>query len=238
MENKINICLTTISLRYYLLEKTLKNLLNQIISANITVFYSNEGFLFDEGIPDEKINYFKKLFLCINFIKVPNIGSFRKLIYALKYYPNSIIITVDDDTIYDNQLVEKMLNEYNKYKCIICGRARLYNFEDSKTIEELEMIDTCNEELLNILPEGSGGILYHSSFFDDNFINDDYKRDIFTKNNYLLLKNDDIYFRYYTLKKNIKVKKININYTTKYKKMISLFNNCNKKLIINKELFK
>lgn len=43
-----------------------------------------------------------------------DIKSYKKLIPALKKYPNSIIVTADDDNIYQKQWLEKLYNSYVK----------------------------------------------------------------------------------------------------------------------------
>ena len=52
---------------------------------------------------------------------VKNIGSFRKLLPLLKekWEKDCFIITIDDDTLYHEDLIFNLLNDYNKYKCVI-----------------------------------------------------------------------------------------------------------------------
>jgi hypothetical protein len=85
-----------------------------------------------------------------------------------------------------------------------------------------------NDEFkLDLLPEGVGGILYHSSMFDSDFIN-------FNFNNIEdeFLKNDDLILRAYTFIKNIQVYCIFSSYNDMEVKQ-GLHNNYNANYIIN-----
>lgn len=44
----------------------------------------------------------------------PNIRSYKKLIPSLKEFPDSAIITIDDDLIYDVDVIERLVNAYKE----------------------------------------------------------------------------------------------------------------------------
>jgi len=135
------ISLTTINQRYKsgILLKTLKSLVNQntkrkfIICLNI----STSPFQLDSGFSKADINFLKKYLnniitkfgkqkICkfrINLCN--NYGSLRKLLPTLKLYQNNIIITVDDDTEYPNNMLESYINCYLKNDCIVTSRGRI-----------------------------------------------------------------------------------------------------------------
>ena len=50
--------------------------------------------------------------------------SYRKLLPLLKdkWNEDCIIITIDDDTIYDTNLIENLVNDYHTNKCVIGNR--------------------------------------------------------------------------------------------------------------------
>lgn len=76
----------------------------------------------DDNIP-YLLNRLKNVGLEIYY--VPDIRSYKKLIPALKMFPDNVIITVDDDMYYDKRLVESLLKEYQKHSkpCVICNNA-------------------------------------------------------------------------------------------------------------------
>ena len=52
----------------------------------------------------------------IRFCK--DIGPHGKLIYALKEFPDAIVVTADDDMIYPKDWLEKLFESYKKkYRC-------------------------------------------------------------------------------------------------------------------------
>ena len=232
--NNIVISLTTIDSRIENLEKTIESILDNTLLPNyIRIYYSNEPFLLDNGINDDKLINLKKKIddlninnVDIQFKKVPNIGSYRKLIYCLKEFANHIIITIDDDIIYEPTFINKYIEEYRKYKCIICSMARyienINNFKKLSIFRYKKITEDCYN--LNILPEGLGGILYHTNMFSDDIKNFDYK-----KLDEILIKNDDLFFRKYTYDKGIMVcVKLIPHKSTTDTKSIGLFNNYNK----------
>ncbi len=210
MEENIVLSLTTIKSRI----KNLPKILSSILSNNkskytIHIFYSETQNIYDEGCSDDDIIY---LIDYINSVKdvhikiseVDNIGPYRKIIPALKIYKNSIIITIDDDEIFESKLVDLFVESYNKYKCIICSVGRIVDIgkwhKMNDSIEYYKKIFTSDKPYMNILPEGYGGILYHTDMFCEDFINYDY-----TKLDKNMMRNDDIFLRNYTYNKGIPV---------------------------------
>ena len=96
----------------------------------------------DEGILEYKLEPFKQYYKDkISFIYTKNIGSYRKLLPILSSVKDSIIITVDDDFIHKEDFIENMINLYNIHKCIICGSARTFDFQNNKKISKNKITD-------------------------------------------------------------------------------------------------
>jgi hypothetical protein len=213
-KQNIILSLTTIKSRVKNLPKILTSILNKnILQYTIHIFYSNSKNIYDEGCSDNDLfdlmkfinknndeNKDVKIFLS----ETVNIGPYRKLIPALKLYKDNIIITIDDDEIFENNIVDCFVETYQKHKCIICSIGRIIDIGNWKnmndTINYYEKIFVTDKPYMNILPEGYGGILYHSNMFDDEFIKFD-----FNSLDNVTIKNDDIFFRYYTYNKNIPI---------------------------------
>lgn len=191
--DKIVISLTTIKGRENYLEKTLGSLYRQKTNFKfiIHIYVSTEPYLIDEGFTLNEINILKKKFYFCEFSIVKNIGSLRKIIPALKMYDNIIIVTVDDDCIYEKNMLQNLLNSFKENQCCICSRSR--NFVN--TISYKLCAKQVNKKKdMNLLPEGVGGILYHSSFFTKEFINYDF--DLLKHSKYKdMLKHDDLIIR-------------------------------------------
>lgn len=88
-----------------------------------------------------------------------------------------------------------------------------------------------NEFNTNMLPEGLGGILYHSSMFDDKFIYFDFTT---VEEEYLI--NDDLLLRAYTMIKNIPVQ-FKFSYYENNNPPSGLYNMFNEKYIVNFKKF-
>ena len=235
MDNKLIISLTTIDSRLDLISNVIKSILTQTYLPDIIhIFYSSEPFFYDNGISDDIINKLKDEYKTIKpeilFTNTENIGSYRKLIPALKIYKNNIIITIDDDILFEPNFIKQYIEAYNKYKCIIYSIGKsidLKNINNNNKKKKFIYVKPSFIPLSHIIPEGYGGILYHTNMFDTNFINLNFKE--FPE---LILKNDDVFFRLYTFKKNIKVFNIEIHSSSllDFSKHKSLYINYNNKL--------
>ena len=243
MYNSIVVSVTVIDSRLDLLKRTLVSIFNQTQKPDILhVFYSNEPMLYDKGISDDTMQQFREEMELLNvsaakliITKTPNIGPYRKLIPALKIYKNDIIITIDDDHEYEVNFIKNYMEAYMKHKCIICSSGRSVDFINlSNNLAHMEKIqETSVITLLYILPEGFGGILYHSNMFNDDFIELDY-----SSLSDLILKNDDFFFRVYTFRREIRVFYINVEktYLLDIERQVSLYRDSNSKLNWNRTI--
>ncbi|ATZ80191.1 hypothetical protein BMW23_0131 [Bodo saltans virus] len=212
--DRIVVSLTTISSRLELLKKVIVNMFEQTIRPNIVhVFYSHEPLYYDDGIDNATISKLNKEIDMINFYNVQviftavdNIGSYRKLIPALKIYKNDIIITIDDDNIFELTFIQKYMYQYLKNNCIVCSGGKFFNIKDyNNDIDHSSILNINYTEksvitAMNYIPQGSSGILYHTKMFDSDFIDFDYEH-----LSEIIKKNDDVFFRNYTFRKNIKI---------------------------------
>lgn len=212
--DRIIVSLTTISPRLELLKKVIVNMFEQTIRPNIVhIFYSHDPLFYDNGIDSQTISKLNKDIDLINFYNIQviftdvnNIGPYRKLIPALKTYKNDIIITIDDDTIFELTFIQKYMYQYVKNKCIICSGGKFFNIKDycndinHSSILNINYTEKSVISAMNYIPQGSGGILYHTKMFDDDFIDFDYEQ-----LPEIIKKNDDVFFRNYTFRKNIKI---------------------------------
>ena len=65
-----------------------------------------------------------------------NLRSYKKLIPALKDFPDDIIITFDDDLLFRPELVERLLIGYKKYPALIqCHRITNISFDEAGNVK-------------------------------------------------------------------------------------------------------
>ena len=115
--NKFYVTLTSWKGRIKYIHKNLERLLNNTIKPQKLILnLSTEEFPQKNlELPPEIINLQKKFnFFEIFWVKENN-NVFKKLIPTLNRFKRDLIISLDDDILYPNNLFEKMLNCYKKY---------------------------------------------------------------------------------------------------------------------------
>lgn len=110
-----------------------------------------------------------------------DLKSYTKLIYSLKEHPESCIITIDDDIMYDFDMVENLINSYQTHPYCVSA-CRLHRIKlTNGMIESYLNWDWCIEDnkisKLNFLT-GVGGALYPPGCFDKEVFNEEVFIDI------------------------------------------------------------
>lgn len=143
--------------------------------------------------------------LGIEFYFVEDLRSYKKLIPALKMFPNNVIITVDDDLYYNKRTVEWLMKAYENsgkhtvfgtwaYMARVSEDGRYLPYSKWKTNTD----GVSNGECSLI---GCGGILYPPRVFDEEIL----KKDLFMS---LAPTADDIWFWAMEKRQNISVQLI------------------------------
>jgi hypothetical protein len=166
------ISLTSIFKNQDILLHTLQSIIKQTIKpTKIFVYLSEEPYILDTGFKDKKITNSNLLkFIDNNSIIdikwVKNTGSYRKLLPLLKdkWDEDCIIITIDDDTVYDSHLIENLINDYYEQRCVIGYRGFTPSFDNIENFDYLKRDKLQHLSLYNFLT-GKGGILYKPEFF-------------------------------------------------------------------------
>ncbi|QWF70942.1 hypothetical protein KEF85_00080 [Methylomonas paludis] len=91
-----------------------------------------------------------------------NIGPYKKLIYALSSFPNSTIITCDDDALYPQNFLENLYQASLKFRSEIIGyRCNLIKCYKQSLLPYLQWTTPVGKgPSYNLFPTGFGGILY------------------------------------------------------------------------------
>ena len=174
------------------MHKTIESLLQQsLLPEKIILWLSNEEFPNKiQNLPDSL-----KRLICnkfsIQFCK--DIHSYKKLIPTLRLYPDSAIVTVDDDVVYGKNLVSSLVESYKKSPHMIhCCRCHLLQVDGMGNLLPYKRW-IWSDSLLEISPSyrnfftGVGGVLYPPhSLYRDVFDEDKFKR--------LCPSGDDIWF--------------------------------------------
>ncbi len=112
-----------------------------------------------------------------------DIKSHKKYFYALKLFPNDFLITIDDDIMYPNNLVEQLISLNNVYPNSICchrGHKILYNSETNSVLSYSlwnELVDFHGPSFDVFFTTG-GGTLFPPYSFDSEVFNSEVFKDI------------------------------------------------------------
>ena len=237
----IYISLTSIFKNQNILFMTLQSIMKQTtLPDKIFVYLSEKPYILDTGfankvITNQQLLHFlekNKEIIKINWVE--NQGSYRKLLPLLKekWNEDCIIITIDDDTVYDNKLINRMVQDYYKHNCVINYRGFTPKINHLGEFNYLKRNKLINNHIYNF-PTGKGGILYKPQFFHktDNLI--------FSENIYMNIcnKQDDIWFYIIRVKNGVLCYLDDIQYQTKDLTAHGLYEQFNSKQNNNTKVF-
>jgi hypothetical protein len=139
----------------------LESILRQKLKPNKIILWLSSEELNEKKLPD-KLLKLQKRGLTIKFVR-ENIKSYKKLIYSLKHFKKSLIITIDDDTIYPNYFILKLYEKHKKNKhCIVAYRcSKIIKKNDQNLMPYKTWPRTKNDkESFDNFATGCGGVLY------------------------------------------------------------------------------
>lgn len=202
-KEKIIVSLTSYPDRIGIVNQAIETLLNQTYKADkVVLWLAKEQFPNrEEELPEELLRL-KNRGLEIEWCN--DIKSYKKLIPALKKYPNDVIVTADDDLLYDKHWLEALVNAYKKHPNFLnVHRCHYISF-----VKPLYKI--CYDYFSNVKPcynlfcTTGGGILYPPHLFTEEV----FKENIFMK---LAPTSDDIWFWAMTVLQGIKIRVVKNN---------------------------
>ena len=162
-ENKIIVSLTSFPDRIYDIHYCIYSLLNQDFKPDMVILWlAEEQFPNKEDDLTEELLKLKTNGLTIKWCN--DIKPYKKLIPALKEFPDDFIVTVDDDIYYPRGWLGNMWEQYEKSpNTIISGRARRMILNSKGLIQDYDfwpfVKENSESSFLNF-PTGAGGILY------------------------------------------------------------------------------
>lgn len=118
-DEKIIVSLTSFPAAIMFVEKAVLSILDGSVKPDKVVLYLTFSQFSDTKIPQELFDLAEKnpLFEIRNYDE--EIRSYRKLIPALKDFPDDVIITIDDDIAYHKNMLRDLLRLHEKYPDVI-----------------------------------------------------------------------------------------------------------------------
>lgn len=95
-----------------------------------------------------------------------NLKPHKKYQYAMEEYPNSLIITIDDDLVYHKDLIKTLYEGHQKFPdSVITIRGHEMTFKNDGTLKpysewKMQVNHTCYPSMKLFAAGGSGGVLY------------------------------------------------------------------------------
>lgn len=213
-KERIVVSLTSFGARASTVFLAIESLAQQSMLADEMILWLSNKEFSDKNLPTSLVNL-KKRGLKIKFCE--DIKSYKKLIPTLLEYPNDIIITIDDDIIYNYNLIMELYSTYKQFpNNICCHRGHLIKFNKSK----IYPYDSWKKNVFkpkpshNIMATGVGGVLYFPNCFHKDITN----KELFMK---LCPTNDDLWFKFMALLKGTKYKTVS-NTAMEYNENITL----------------
>lgn len=180
---------------------SIESIMQQNTKANRIVLWLDESFQ-KRKLPEFLIMQ-QKRGLEISYCK--DLGPYTKLIPSLLHFPNDAIITIDDDAIYDFDLLERLISGYmNDPSNIYCCRARRIFFAKDGSLLPYNQWKRPLEETSPshlVFATGVGGVLYPPHCLDEEVNN----KDVFLN---ICKTADDVWFNAMAIKNGTKVKKV------------------------------
>ncbi len=170
---------------------TIQTLMHQTKKPyQILLWLSQEEFPEGENNLPKKLLDLKKYGLSIRFCE--NLYPHKKYFYTMKSYPEYNVVTVDDDVLYPEYLLEKLENTSRRYPgTVCCTWAHAITLSNGK-INDYDRwnpgVETNYEPSLRLMPVGCGAVLYPPHCLHEDLFNKD-------KIKQLCLMTDDLWLK-------------------------------------------
>ena len=168
--SNVIVSLTSFPARIKKVYLTIYSILKQTIKPKKIILYlSKKQFDEIDNLPSTLKKIAKDELVEIRFVD-GDIRSHKKYYYAVEEYPDHPILTIDDDIIYPENLIEVLLNTAGKWPgAVCCTHAHKVIISDNHLApysvwdQETQEVDTVQA---GIVPIGCGGVLYPPHCFD------------------------------------------------------------------------
>jgi hypothetical protein len=202
-DEEVVVSLTSYGDRIHTAHLTIESIMQQTVRPNRIILWLAEDEFKEEMLPVALLMQ-KERGLEIAYYK--DIESYKKLIPSLTRFPKACIITVDDDVVYEPDLVEKMIKAHIEHPSDICA-TRIHavklrsNGKPDKYTNWTSCVKECPENNNLSFSVGVGGILYPPDCFTDEVFNQNVFMDICGEE-------DDVWFNAMRLLKGTRITKV------------------------------
>ncbi len=202
VQDGLIISLTTYGSNIHSVHFVVRSLLNQSVQASKVVLWLDEDEFTPQNLPISIVTLISSKF---EIRYCSNLRSFKKLMPSIVNFPDFDIITVDDDYIYPNDMVEILLREArDNTNTIISHRVHMITFETNgqiRSYNDWEFESTSDEASHKVFVTTGGGTFFPKGVLDDGFLDSE----VYMK---VCPTADDVWVNLYAMKKGVKRKKV------------------------------
>lgn len=199
-KQRIIVSLTSYPGRFHCIHIMLKSIMLQSVKPDKIIVWLDDGVGCDKLTP-KMLNLEK---YGIEYRNMPgDLKPHKKYIHAMQAFPDDIIITVDDDLIYANDVIETLVKTHKRYPGAVCARRvhKMTKNADGTIASYNDWFGEycgCDTPSHELAATGVGGVLYPSHcLFEKSF-----DEELIEK---LCLKADDIWLKFMELMKGTRV---------------------------------
>lgn len=170
--SRLIVSFTSFPARIQIVPLVVEELLNQTrLPDRICLYLSKEQFpQLEKDLPEELLGLQKTKKINITFVE-DDLKGHKKYYYAMQEFADDIIVTVDDDLIYPEQMLEQLYQSYLRYpKAISTCRAHYMVMQDGIPTPYRMWLSTSDECVnlpsMQLFATGGAGCLYPPHIFD------------------------------------------------------------------------
>ncbi len=198
LEHEIVVTLTSYGQRIHDLYLCIESLLRQSLPPDRIVLWLARSD-FPRGRLPELLRRQERRGLEIHFVD-EDLGSYKKIVYALERFPHSLLLTVDDDVLYPPDTVEQLYYAWCDAPTVIhCQRAHRMALDTRGGLQPYAKWSAapagCAPSAL-VFPTGVCGVLYFPGSLDAQVL----ERDAFMR---LCPRADDVWLKAMSLKNGV-----------------------------------
>lgn len=177
---RIIVSLTSFPSRIDRIWIVIESLLRQSVKPDMIILWlSKEQFPELERLPRKLLGMQERgviIRLCNDDIR-----SHKKYWYVLQEFPTDYVVTVDDDVIYNSNIINYLMQLSKEYSnAVCCNRASYIGFANGKILPYVKWKLAVGKSLPTnqLMPIGVGGVLYPPNSLFPDVLNDSVFRDI------------------------------------------------------------
>lgn len=154
-DREVIVSLTSYSRRVEQVHVTIESLMRQTVKPNRIILWLDDSWNHN-NLPTALLLQMRRG-LEVRFC--PDYRSYKKLIPTLQQFPDAIIITADDDIVYDASMIDRLIRAHRRFpNCIVTNSA--FRLVSDTSYSAGHNDSSILSPALDLLPYGGNGTLY------------------------------------------------------------------------------